>query len=50
MTLDRISWAVTTAVCLIAAVLLLLSDYIGYAGVLLAVGLSAAINLRRPPA
>ena len=46
MELSRIAWLTTVGICLIAAVLLLLSDYFGYAGVLTAVGLSAAINLR----
>jgi len=36
----------TVALCLVIALLLLLSGYLGYAGVLLAIGLSAAINLR----
>ena len=44
--LSRIAWLVTVGICLIAALVLLLSGYNGYAGVLLAVGLSAAINLR----
>ena len=44
--LSRIAWLTTVLACLLAAVLLLLSDYFGYAGVLFAVGLSAAINLR----
>jgi hypothetical protein len=43
--LSRISWLVTVAICLIAALLLLLNGYYGYAGVLLAVGAAAAINL-----
>jgi hypothetical protein len=43
--LSRISWLVTVAVCLIAALLLLLNGYYGYAGVLLAVGVAAAVNL-----
>jgi hypothetical protein len=43
--LARISWLVTVGICLIAALLLLLSGYYGYAGVLLAVGASAAVNL-----
>jgi hypothetical protein len=33
------------AVCVVAAVLLLISGYAGYAGVLAAVGLAAAVNL-----
>ena len=44
--LSRIAWLTTVAICLITCVLLLLSGYLGYAGVLLAVALSAAINLR----
>ncbi len=46
MELSRIAWLTTVGICAIAAVLLLLSDYFGYAGLLTAVGLSAAINLR----
>ena len=46
MELNRIAWLTTVGICVIAAVLLLLADYYGYAGVLTAVGLSAAINLR----
>ncbi len=34
------------AICLIAALLVLLEGYQGYAGVLLAVGAAAAVNLR----
>jgi hypothetical protein len=44
--LSRIAWLATVVACLITSVLLLLSGYLGYAGVLLAVALSAAINLR----
>jgi hypothetical protein len=36
---------VTLAICLIAAVLLLINGYIGYSGVLLAVGAAAAVNV-----
>lgn len=36
----------TVAVCLIAALLVLLSGYVGYAAVLFAIACSAAINLR----
>ena len=43
--LARISWLATVGICLIAALLLLLNGYYGYAGVLLAVGASAAVNL-----
>ena len=46
MPLSRIAWLTTVAVCLITCALLLLAGYLGYAGVLLAVALSAAINLR----
>jgi len=40
------AWLVTVAICVIASGILLLSDYYGYAGVVLAVALAAAINLR----
>jgi hypothetical protein len=43
---ERLAWLVTTGACLIAALVLLVEGYLGYAGVLAAVGLSAAINLR----
>jgi hypothetical protein len=43
--LQRISWLVTVGLCLIAALLLLLNGYSGYAGVLVAVGAAAAVNL-----
>jgi hypothetical protein len=46
--LSRIAWLVTVLVCLVTSLLLLLSGYRGYAGVALAVGASAAINLRMP--
>ncbi len=45
MTLARISWSVTVAICIVTALLLLLSGYVGYAGILLAVGAAAAVNL-----
>ena len=45
MPLSRISWLVTVAICLIAALLLLVNGYYGYSGVLLAVGAAAAVNL-----
>jgi hypothetical protein len=44
--LNRIAWLVTVLICAVAAILLVVSGYWGYAGVLAAVGLSAAINLR----
>ena len=46
MTLSRIAWLATVAVSFLTALLLLLAEYDGYAAVALAVGLSAAINLR----
>ena len=46
MPLSRIAWLITVAICVIASAILLLEDYYGYAGVVLAVALSAAINLR----
>jgi hypothetical protein len=36
---------VTVAICVIAALLLVLNGYYGYSGVLLAVGAAAAVNL-----
>jgi hypothetical protein len=44
--IGKVAWLVTTVLCAIAALLLLLSGYVGYFGVLLAVGLAAAVNLR----
>ena len=46
MPLSRIAWLATVGACLIVALILLISGYLGYAGVLLAIGLAAAINLR----
>jgi hypothetical protein len=43
--LARISWIVTVGICLISALILLISGYDGYAGVTLAVAIAAAINL-----
>ena len=43
--LNRIAWIVTVAVCLIMALILVLSGYTGYAGVTVAVAIAAAINL-----
>ncbi len=42
----RIAWLTTVALCLITAVLLLLANYQGYAGVAAAVAAAAAINLK----
>ena len=44
--LSKIAWLSVVIACLIAVVLLLASGYQGYAGVVGAVALSAAINLR----
>ena len=44
--LPKIAWSATVAICVIAALILLLSGYIGYAGVVFAVALAGAINLR----
>lgn len=46
VSLSQISWLVTVIACLVAAVLLLVNGYVGYFGVLLAVGAAAAVNLR----
>jgi hypothetical protein len=43
--IERIAWLVTVLVALVTALLLLLSGYVGYAGLGLAVAISAAINL-----
>jgi len=44
--LGRLAWLAVVLACLIAVVILALDDYYGYAGVTLAVAISAAINLR----
>jgi hypothetical protein len=46
MAIARIAWLVTVLVALVTALLLLLSGYTGYAGLGLAVAISAAINVR----
>ena len=46
MPLSRIAWLTIVVACLVAVVLLLVSGYQGYAAVVGAVALSAAINLR----
>ena len=46
MPLSKIAWLATVGVCLITAVLMFVAGYNGYAGVAIAVGASAAINLR----
>jgi hypothetical protein len=44
--LSRIAWIATVVICVVTSLILLLSGYDGYAGVVLAVALAAAINLR----
>jgi ABC-type Fe3+-siderophore transport system permease subunit len=44
--LDRLAWLATVVICLVSSALLLLSGYLGYVGVVLAIAASAAINLR----
>ena len=44
--LSRIAWLTTVGICLVASVLLLLSGLLRLRGRAVAVGLSAAINLR----
>ncbi len=46
MPLQRIAWLVTVAAAVITAILLFFSGYTGYGALAIAVGLSAAINLR----
>jgi hypothetical protein len=46
MAITRVAWIVTVLVALVTALLMLLSGYTGYAGLGLAVAISAAINLR----
>jgi hypothetical protein len=46
MNVARVAWLVTVLALLLTAVLLLLSGYRGYAGLSVAVAISAAINLR----
>jgi hypothetical protein len=43
--LARYAWLVTVVACLIAVVVLVVEGYVGYAGVTLAVGISAGVNL-----
>jgi hypothetical protein len=45
MQLGRLAWLATTAACLVAAVVVLVDGYRGYAAVAFAVAISAAINL-----
>jgi hypothetical protein len=46
MAVERVAWIATVLASLVTALLLLLSGYQGYAGLGLAVAISAAINLR----
>ena len=46
MPLSKVAWIVTVVILLIAAILVLISGYLGYFGVLVAVALAAAVNLR----
>jgi hypothetical protein len=43
--LGRLAWLITVVACLVAVLILILDGYYGYAGVTLAVAISAAINL-----
>ena len=43
--LGRLAWLVTAVACVVAVLILILDGYYGYAGVTLAVAISAAINL-----
>jgi hypothetical protein len=43
--LSRLAWLVTVGLCLVTALILLVSGYTGYAGVTVAVGIAALINL-----
>jgi len=43
--LARVAWFLTVLSCLVAVVILVLDGYYGYAGVTLAVAISAGINL-----
>lgn len=47
MSLDRIAWTVTVAVCLLGAVLLFIAGYQGYGALAIAVGAAAGTNLVR---
>jgi hypothetical protein len=47
--LSQISWLLTVVACAIAALLLLVNGYVGYFGVLLAVGAAASVNLLNWP-
>ena len=45
--MPRLAYVIITIACLITFVSLWFSGYHGYAGLMLAIGLAAAINLKR---
>src|SRR3954451_5388952 len=45
MPLSKIAWLTTVVICVVATLILLLSGYLGYAGVVFAVALAAGIKL-----
>jgi hypothetical protein len=45
VSLQRASWLAVVAICVIAAVILVVNGYVGYPIVVAAVGLAAAVNL-----
>jgi hypothetical protein len=49
VSLARASWTTVVAICAIAAILLSVSGYTGYAITVAAVGLAAAVNLLPNP-
>ena len=49
MPVARASWTTVVAICALAAILLAVSDYTGYAVTVAAVGLAAAVNLLPSP-
>jgi len=49
VSLARASWTTVVVVCAIAAILLLVSGYTGYAITVAAVGIAAAVNLLPNP-
>jgi hypothetical protein len=45
VSLSKAAWTSVTAICVVAALLLLLNGYDGYSAVLLFVAMAAAVNL-----
>jgi hypothetical protein len=45
LSLSKAAWMTVTAICVVAAFLLLVNGYDGYSAVLLFVALAAAVNL-----